>query len=309
MTSAQIDVSGIVPSYSNNDTFIMDADGNNTYYYQKSAVTGIKTLICKGGRIFATDYSTQPSFLVLSTTDPSCVTTFSNVIFKETTISPIPAGPLPSLPNVGTYNYTSFYTGCSWNDISGYSNNLVNLNSTIPMTTGKNGISSVVFDGIQFFTMTVSSSLQITTNNFSIFGVFYVNSGNYNLLSKGGIQLNILNTSGSLYIVLNYDNKSITSQSISTGWHIISAVVNRSLGISYINIDGVRSTTSSDVSTNDLTNSSVWMLGSNYVGNIGEAIIFTNTITPSQCQVIEGYLAWKWGFILPSSHAYYTLMP
>ena len=311
ITDGQIDVLGMVPSYSNNDTFIMDADGNNTYYYHKSAVTGIKSLICKGGRILSDNYSTQPSF-GLSGTDPSCVTIFSNVIFKETTVLPLGTlgyGPLPLLPNIGTYNYTSFYTGCTWSDISGYSNNLVNVNSALAMATGKNAIPSVLFDGVYNLYMINSSSLQITTNDFSIFGVFYVSSGNYSLLSKAGIQLNILNTSGSLYTVLNYDSKSITSQSISPGWHIISGVVNRSLGISYINIDGLTSSTSSDVSTNDLTNTSVWTMGNGFSGNIGEAIIFTNTITRSQCQLIEGYLAWKWGFILPSSHAYYSIMP
>jgi hypothetical protein len=41
-------------------------------------------------------------------------------------------------------------------------------------------------------------------------------------------------------------------------------------------------------------------------GNIGEIIVFSASLTTSQRQQVEGYLAWKWGLqsSLPSTHAY-----
>jgi len=50
--------------------------------------------------------------------------------------------------------------------------------------------------------------------------------------------------------------------------------------------------------------------GRYFVGNIQEVIIF-NSLTTSQRQQFEGYLAWKWGLqtSLPSSHPYYSAPP
>jgi hypothetical protein len=48
--------------------------------------------------------------------------------------------------------------------------------------------------------------------------------------------------------------------------------------------------------------------GDVYSGNIGEIIIFYSALTTSQRQQVEGYLAWKWGFVanLPANHPYKT---
>jgi hypothetical protein len=43
-----------------------------------------------------------------------------------------------------------------------------------------------------------------------------------------------------------------------------------------------------------------------YDGNIGEIIVYPNSLTTSQRQQVEGYLAWKWGLVssLPNGHPY-----
>ena len=51
--------------------------------------------------------------------------------------------------------------------------------------------------------------------------------------------------------------------------------------------------------------------GPGFVGFIYELIVFNNTVSTSQRQQVEGYLAWKWGLQnnLPSSHAYKKIKP
>ena len=43
-------------------------------------------------------------------------------------------------------------------------------------------------------------------------------------------------------------------------------------------------------------------------GTISEVLVFSNALTTAQQQQIEGYLAWKWGFVsaLPTTHPYYA---
>jgi hypothetical protein len=43
-------------------------------------------------------------------------------------------------------------------------------------------------------------------------------------------------------------------------------------------------------------------------GSVNEILLFTSSITTSQCQQIEGYLAWKWGLVnnLPNGHPFKT---
>jgi sugar lactone lactonase YvrE len=48
-----------------------------------------------------------------------------------------------------------------------------------------------------------------------------------------------------------------------------------------------------------------------YNGSIGEVILFNSTLSTSDRQKVEGYLAWKWGLQakLPVSHPYYSAAP
>jgi hypothetical protein len=51
--------------------------------------------------------------------------------------------------------------------------------------------------------------------------------------------------------------------------------------------------------------------GEFYDGNIGEIILIYSLSTSNERQVIEGYLAHKWGLstILPSTHQYKNIAP
>jgi hypothetical protein len=47
--------------------------------------------------------------------------------------------------------------------------------------------------------------------------------------------------------------------------------------------------------------------GNSYIGTISEIIVYTGSVTLSQIQQVEGYLAWKWGnaSLLPTTHPAY----
>jgi hypothetical protein len=47
-------------------------------------------------------------------------------------------------------------------------------------------------------------------------------------------------------------------------------------------------------------------------GNIAEVIVYTTSLTTTQRQQVEGYLAWKWGLqanLPASTHPYRTFKP
>jgi hypothetical protein len=48
-----------------------------------------------------------------------------------------------------------------------------------------------------------------------------------------------------------------------------------------------------------------------FVGNINEVLMFDSTLSTANRQLIEGYLAWKWGIqtLLPNTHPYYSAAP
>jgi hypothetical protein len=54
-----------------------------------------------------------------------------------------------------------------------------------------------------------------------------------------------------------------------------------------------------------ITGSQYWQ------GYAAEIIVFTGTVTDSERQKVEGYLAWKWGLqsLLPSTHPYKSFAP
>jgi hypothetical protein len=49
--------------------------------------------------------------------------------------------------------------------------------------------------------------------------------------------------------------------------------------------------------------------GEFFTGYIGEVLIYTTALTQVQRQQVEGYLAWKWGSTLPSTHPYAKFQP
>ena len=212
-----------------------------------------------------------------------------------------------------------------WKDRSGNGSDLIfSQNSITYGTTTQNGLSALSFNSQIPIIMPYSTLNRPTTNDFSIFGIFYINANNtiQQLISKGVAAASsgpyiILATNTLNQIVLTYysgGSYTITSATISSsGWYIISVVANRSINAAtsnYIKINGTTGGTFITPSVGSVDTGCMWSVGgSGFDGNIGEIIYINTTVTPFQCQQVEGYLSWKWGITLPTMHPYYKIRP
>ena len=213
-----------------------------------------------------------------------------------------------------------------WKDRSGNGCDLIfSQNAMSYGTTTQNGLSALSFNSQIPIIMPYSTLNRPTTNDFSIFGVFYINANStiQQLITKGvaagssGPYI-ILATNTSNQIVLTYYISAviytITSAAISSsGWYIVSVVANRSTNAAtsnYIKINGTTGGTFVTPSTGSVDTGCMWSVGgSGFDGNIGEIIYVNTTISIIQCQQMEGYLAKKWGIALPTTHPYYKISP
>ena len=173
--------------------------------------------------------------------------------------------------------------------------------------------------------------LDIGINDFSIFAVVEIpprpssGTSTYYIITKNSSstpcwELYLISSSTSSTLYFSYTPASSSySASVTTtltGWVVVSAIANRTTGSRiYVNgtVGGVvgtieeapRTLTSNGntyIGTNS-TNASPWNSG------IGEILMYNSTIDTTRQQVIEGYLAWKWGLqnSLDSGHNWYGL--
>lgn len=215
-----------------------------------------------------------------------------------------------------------------WKDLSGNgSDALFSQNPLTYGTTTNNSLSTLNFSSQIPITLPyLPTNSSPTTNDFSIFGVFYINTNStiQQLLSKTVQSATstptyvLLATNTSNQVVLTYNitgvSYTITSATIpSSGWYILTVVANRSINSSfsnYIRLNGVSGGTFITPSIGSLSSTGIWVLGgSGFDGNIAEVLYSNINVTNTQSQKLEGYLSKKWGIALPTTHPYYSLMP
>jgi len=176
-----------------------------------------------------------------------------------------------------------------WNDKSGNANNFNVVNGSPTYVDSTSGILINVGD-------TMASTNIITFNQTT--AIFYVaklanTTGNQYILStSAGVEYSIryiLTTLGGGNTVNDMSN-SYTVNGVPNGsanytqYHLVDCLVN---GANY----------------------DIFYIPS-FNGNINELLIF-NFLTPSQIQLVEGYLAWKWNLNaqLPANHPFYNINP
>jgi hypothetical protein len=107
----------------------------------------------------------------------------------------------------------------------------------------------------------------------------------------------------------------VTPFNAKTGeWYINTVVVNAASSFTNIYLSGsVSGSGNATLSTNlDLRDLCIgYESASNqaFNGNIAEIVIFTSSLSTSDQQYVEGYLAWKYGLRLQSGHPYSASMP
>lgn len=196
----------------------------------------------------------------------------------------------------------------AWRDKSGRNNNATRFGTGFPTYSSN----SIVFTGTQAFSTTLPS-LMSNQSGFAI--VRYSSSNKINILS-------VNRTSGTAAIqqIIQNNVQSITTyggSNIVTGAtltqntmllynHTFSASTNAFL---YIN----GSQTGTSTGPYNFTGAGTINIGGydtgpgeGFVGNMNEIILYSNVLTTSQRQQVEGHLAWKWGLQanLPVSHPY-----
>jgi hypothetical protein len=214
-----------------------------------------------------------------------------------------------------------------WNDKSGNGYNATATSGHYPTvhSKGQNGLNTLTFDGAtQYLQFANSNVLDFNTNDFAVFAAvqFNLNGVTQTFIGKTstGFPQWRLGTEANNYMVLTIYNSSgagATSQGPAiSGWGFVSGMVYRSTGdILYLNGTGQPS---GGTITGSLSTTAITTIGNltpssarYWAADMGEIIVYTGTLTTSQRQLIEGYLAWKWGLqaSLPSSHPYYYNNP
>jgi hypothetical protein len=201
-----------------------------------------------------------------------------------------------------------------WKDKSGNGNNATQTVSANKPSTGTseiNGLNTLKFDGSTDFLNVTSFS-----GTPSIYLLISVNgtSGNRRILSQGGH----LNANG-LGFFLRVKNNNIESTFAGTTLNTpISSSTAYIISLDWSTKMWLNGTLVGSKNQKQLTSTNILNIssfgngtGEFYDGNIGEIILIYSLSTSNERQVIEGYLAHKWGLstILPSTHQYKNIAP
>ena len=213
-----------------------------------------------------------------------------------------------------------------WRDKSGLGNHATATGSPVLTGISINAYPAIVTASGQYFTGPTS----VTGTTLTVFAV----AKTTRTLPNGGLDQRLV----SLVNGANVDYGRADS---------VIALFNQGSGSSSITTWRLGSVAGSVIATNtpfqvvskyDGTNGSIWEDGSlggssassgtfgitkygignqanptseNWIGSIGEVIIYNTALTDTQRQLVEGYLAWKWGLqaSLPAGHPYKSSAP
>ena len=197
----------------------------------------------------------------------------------------------------------------AWTDKSGKGRS-VTITSGPAYSSTFNGKKTLTFNNNQ---ITTSIASAVGTGDFTLIAVWYQSgSGTNTVLSLGtsASSSQSLGFSTNKYNFYQYGSAQESAYSSVAGSWVIQ-IGTRISSVKAVYINGVAGTTPSTDSLN-VTDTTVTIGkgdGLAISGQIGEILIYTGTMTTTQRQTLESYLAQKWGLIsqLPLSHLHYTL--
>lgn len=217
-----------------------------------------------------------------------------------------------------------------WNDKSGNGRNATQAtvaNQPNYNASGLNDKPAITFDGTLKFLSVSSATINniILNNSYSAFTVGRANSAPSNSNDgfsnsgfwgdNGGYISNYFRSNNSIG-AYNWDgNNDVTTQAYTFGTNIISGV-ELSNGSLRLRQNGDTETTIASGPT--LILSGVLRIGKvftdatpNFTGAISEVIFIRGSVSTTDREKIEGYLAWKWGLVsnLPVNHPYKNAAP
>jgi hypothetical protein len=207
----------------------------------------------------------------------------------------------------------------TWRDKSGIGNNATSAAG--PTQSTYSGYPVVLFNGTSQF-MTSANTVPRRTHTLIAVHRPEVLDGNY----KGNASLfryqvsdyvvfpYMYETTPKGYITsfgstaINFQNSTLLENSVTTSFNIIIAVI--ASGNQRIFKNGtLQNSTTSSLSSGTTNTLNIGSLGGStefYQGSLGEMIVYGYSISDTDREEIEGYLAWKWGLqsSLPSNHPY-----
>ncbi len=213
----------------------------------------------------------------------------------------------------GADSSTVIYTGASvtqWNDKSGNSRNATLFNSNSP-TYSSNGMN---FTGIQALSTSLTASS--TTESGFVICKFTNFSANSTLLGsingQGGRQFRV--GSNAIIETIKQDIVGVlyTGATLSSNTTYLLEYVNNGTTLTHFSNASTYASGSSIAYTAGLTTGIGGRLQAGgglqeaLTGVINEIVVFSIEVSTTQRQLVEGYLAWKWGLTgnLPSNHPY-----
>ena len=199
---------------------------------------------------------------------------------------------------------TNGTTLIAWNDKSGKTTTTIN---SAPTLSG-NFINT--FQTLRFNNNQIQATLAsaIGTGDYALFAVWLtINGGTEVVLSIGSNGTNAaIGYNGTYYNLFEWGQSESDYTAAKNQYVVHSGTRTSSVKTCFVN--GNAAPTASGAL--NLTDSNIYIGNSGFAinGEIAEIIVYSNTISASQRQQVEGYLAWKWSIQtnLPSSHPYYN---
>ena len=216
-----------------------------------------------------------------------------------------------------------------WNDKSGNGNNATaGTTSPVYVSSGINGMGVISFNGSTSY---LNSQDLFSARSFAIFMIIRKQAAIGNAVTVALLGGTTLGTNQNLILAWGYDTTftlsffgndlnyysfpAYTGNPATEPAYLIGVTYTPGARVLYVNAKSVASDTNSTniVSDTGAAIGSWYIRGSDrtFNGFIGETLILNGSITTSQRQQVEGYLAWKWGLqsSLPSTHAYAKFSP
>lgn len=198
-------------------------------------------------------------------------------------------------------------TVTQWNDKSGNSHNGVSVSSP-QLGTTTTGRQCVVFNGSNYFN--ISNANTLSGGSMTIFVQASATVDSRNMFAIWG---NTRIISHQLY----YNGNIIffPSSTIFLNANTMACIVeNASTTVCSSFFNGTAGNTTTSVSTTPTTEFVLGIhfnLTNGWIGNIQEFIIYNRALLMGERQMVEGYLAWKWGTegSLPANHPYKLAKP
>ena len=211
----------------------------------------------------------------------------------------------------------------SWSDKSGSSNNFAQATGSFQPIYGamSNGKTAVNFASSKYMTNTTIS----VPTTYSIFVVGYTGTNGYGRLLNGGVDGALFFGTGSGATqfatfagngVSTWNDSNINSPATSVASLCLMEMTNSGTSsglLPYVNGTVLNAKNGTTVSFTTLQVGSYYATGSNqfWNGYVAEILIYNSVLSATNRQVVEGYLAWKWGIqaSLPVAHPYYSYAP